>query len=216
MPIHHNRNSRFLFIGDAITDGGRSNDPEGLGFGYVRRIRDYLLARHSTTAPHVSNHAEQELRISDWTNRWPESALRERPELVSILIDVPDPAERAGSESAKRALDEFRAVYRQLLSRTLELAPRCQLVLCEPAATWSNVPVEADDRLRPYVHALFKIGEEFHAHGIVPVHSALVHARRSRPDVAWIDQNGQLNSAGHAVIAYTWLEECGLAPLATS
>ena len=114
MPIHYNRNSQFLFIGEAITDGGRSNDPEGLGFGYVRRIRDYLLARHSTTAPRISNHAEQGLRISDWTTRWPESALRERP------------------------------------------------------------------------------------------------------DASWIDQSGQLTSAGHAVIAYTWLEECGLAPLATS
>jgi hypothetical protein len=142
--------------------------------------------------------------------------LSERPELVSILIDVPAPAENGGSEAGTRLLNEFRAIYRQLLTRTRELAPGCQLVLCEPAATWSNLPVEADDRLRPYVHALLKIGEEFHAHGIVPVHSAIVHARRSRPDVSWVNSDGQPTSSGHAVIAYTWLEECGLAPLATS
>lgn len=216
MPIHYNKDSRFLFIGDGTTEGGRPDDAEGLGRGYVRMIRDYLLARHSTTAPAVLNRGERDLRISDWLIRWPAEALSARADLVSILIDVPDPAKHSGDDAGASQLDEFRAVYRQLLLRTRQLAPRATLVLCEPAAIWSDVPVEADDRLRPYVHALHKIGEEFHVHGIVPVHSALVHARRSRPEVSWVSSDGQLPSPGHAVIAYTWLEEAGLAPLAMS
>lgn len=136
--------------------------------------------------------------------------------MVSVFIDVPEPQAAPDSEPHEHAIDEFRAAYRQLLVRTKELARRCKLVLCEPAAIWSNIPVEADDRLRPYVHSLLKIGEEFHVHGIVPMHSALVHARRSRPEVTWVNSDGMLTSPGHAIIAYTWLEEEGLAPLAMS
>jgi hypothetical protein len=214
MPLRHNKDSRFLFIGDDITQGGRANDPENLGYGYVRMIRDYLLARHSTTAPMILNRGETHLRISDWISRWPAEALAARPDMVSIFIDVPQPPEGDGAEP--HALNEFRAVYRQLLIRTKELAPRCTLVLCEPAALWSNRSYEADDRLRPFVHSLLRIGEEFKAHGIVPVHSALVHARCSRPDVNWLNSDGLPTSTAHAVIAYTWLEEEGLAPLAMS
>jgi acyl-CoA thioesterase-1 len=216
MPLRHNKNSRFLFIGDDITHGGRSTDPENLGHGYVRMVRDYLFARHSTTAPRILNHGEPGLRLSDWLERWPVQALAARPELVSVAIDVPEPAGGPGSKEHEHALNEFRAVYRQLLIRTRELSPECNLVLCEPAALWSNLAYEADNRLRPFVHALFKIGEEFHAHGIIPVHSALVHARRSRPDITWLSADGLPTSTAHAVIAYTWLEEEGLAPLATS
>lgn len=216
MPLTYNKTSRFLFVGDAITDAGRTNDPDNLGFGYVRMIRDYLMARHSATAPLVLNRAESGVRLGDWPSRWPQEALSARPDVVSIFIDVPEPAGAPASQPHQHALDEFRAVYRQLLIRTKELAPRCKLVLCEPAALWSDVPVEADPRLREFVYALWRIGEEFNVHGTVPVHSALVHARRSRPDVKWIASDGQLTSTGHAVIAYTWLEEEGLAPLALS
>lgn len=216
MPLRHNHNSRFLFIGDAITHADRANDHENLGYGYVRMIRDYLLARHSTTAPMVLNRGEAGVSLADWPARWPQEALAARPDVVSVFLDVPEPAGGAGSDSHDHALNAFRAVYRQLLIRTKELSPRGNLVLCEPAAVWSNQPVEADNRLRPYVHSLYRIGEEFHAHGIVPIHSALVHARRSRPDVPWLSPDAQLSSTGHAVIAYTWLESEGLAPLAMS
>lgn len=216
MPLRYNKNSRFLFIGDSITDAGRGNDPENLGFGYVRMIRDYLLARHSTTAPYVQNHGQSGLRIADWISQWPLDALVARPDVVSVFIDVPEQTGPAGSDPHRHTLDEFRSVYRQLLIRTRELVARCTLVLFEPAAVWSDLPVGADDRLRPFVDGLLKIGEEFHVDGVVPVHSALVHARRARPEVKWLNPDGQLTSPGHALIAYTWLEEEGLAPLALS
>lgn len=33
---------RMIFIGDSITEEGRFDDPEGIGYGYVRLIRDFL------------------------------------------------------------------------------------------------------------------------------------------------------------------------------
>ena len=55
MPIRLNPKSKFVFIGDSITDCGRGGEPEGIGSGYVRLVRDYLRAKDPGHAPEVIN-----------------------------------------------------------------------------------------------------------------------------------------------------------------
>lgn len=205
MAIIYNKDARFVFAGDAVTSAGREGDPEGLGSGYVRTIRDYLLAQHPDTAPLVMNRAGRG-RIVDMAAQWKEQVIAERPDVLSILFDL-------NSESnppSEVTVDQYHAIYRQILVQTMELLPRCRLVLCEPTALWSKTAVEADEQLRPYVKATMALNREFDAEVIVPVHEAFVYARRSRPDVRWFADQSTLTSAGHMLIAFTWMESCGL------
>lgn len=215
MAITFNKSSRFLFIGDEPTEAGRSTDPEEIGWGYVRLVRDALRARHPTTAPLIVNRGAKGLRLVDWLERWPREALAQRSDVVSIHFDVPAPSTGAPPDTAS-SVAEYLTLYRQILQRTRERLPECKLVLCQPAAVWTTASFEAADALRPYVHGMMELGREFGAETIVPVHEALVYARRSRPDIGWITSDGQYTSSAHMVIAYTWLEENGMMPRATS
>jgi len=43
----------LLFIGDSITESGRFEDAEEIGFGYVRLIRDYLAINNPNRLPQL-------------------------------------------------------------------------------------------------------------------------------------------------------------------
>ena len=214
MAIRYNRDSRFLFIGDGPTDVGRAPDPEEIGTGFVRDIRDYLRANRPSTAPIIVNHGASGLRLAEWLERWPHDALGQRPDVISLHFDVPDPSGAPASGGTKPA--EFLTLYRELLAQTKEGLPDCQIVLCQPAAAWSAAAYEADDALRPYVRGLLELAREFRVESIVPVHEALVYVRRVRSDIAWITSDGRFTSGAHMLFAYTWLEQNGLAPRAVS
>jgi len=108
------------------------------------------------------------------------------------------------------SVDQYHAVYRQVLVQTKEFLPRCKLVFCQPTALWSKSAVEADDRIRPYVQSIAELKEEFGGEVIVPLHEAFVFSRRARPDVQWFVDQSTLTSSGHMLVAYTWLESCGM------
>lgn len=211
MAVTFNKDSRFLFVGDRITAAGRETDSEGTGHGYVRIIRDFLRAKHPPIAPIVINRGSARERLPELAASWEREVIAERPDLVSILIDLNDPRPAMPGGHAEPSLDQFRTVYRHILSQTAESLPDAKVVLCEPAALWSTAPVEADEVLRPYVHSLMEIAREFDAKAIVPLHSAFVYVRKARPDIDWTAADHQPTSSGHAVIAYTWLEELGIA-----
>jgi lysophospholipase L1-like esterase len=213
MAIIFDKNKRFLFIGGAITESGRFHDIEGVGHGFVRHIRDYLRARHPATAPVIINRGRSD-SISDIASWWQQDVLAEQPDVVSLLIDVPDPSRQLPNEVTDISIENLCGLYRQLFEQTQVRLPRCEIVLCEPAAIWSDKPVEADDMLRRYRKALSAINGNFFGRPLVPVHSAFIFAQRTRPDLRWVEEDGQPTSAGHMLIATTWLEENGLAPRA--
>ena len=215
MDIRYNKDSRFVFAGDGITAADRASDPDGVGFGYVRVIRDYLYARHAPVAPVVLNRALSRGGIQDVATLWSTDVIAARPDVLSIMIDVERPvATAAGGPPAAHGVDEFRAVYRQILADTRRALPKAKIILNEPPALWSCTTPHADEVLRPYVHAIAHLGEEFRAVGTVPVHSALTFLRRARPEFGWMAPDGRLSSAAHAAIAYTWLEEAMMISLA--
>jgi hypothetical protein len=60
------------------------------------------------------------------------------------------------------------------------------------------------------MHTLQEIAREFGAECVVPLHSAFVYARKTRPDIQWVRDDGQIAPSGQMLIAYTWLEETGV------
>src|SRR5690554_5891653 len=90
MAISIDRNTRLLFIGDSITDCGRRQDPEGIGSGYPRLVRDYLSAKDPDNAPVVLNTGISGNRVTCLQERWKTDVLDLKPDVLSIKIGIND------------------------------------------------------------------------------------------------------------------------------
>jgi acyl-CoA thioesterase I len=201
--------SRILFIGDSITDVGRLSDPEGLGNGYVRLIRDLLLVKNPATAPTVLNRGISGHKVTDLRDRWEADVIAHAPDLLSIFIGINDVWHAlAGLEGVP--VDLYTSTYRAFLERTRSALPACKLVLCEPSVIWPPQDPRAMDALQPYIRAVNDLAMEFHAHALVPLHTAFVNARQLRPDVLWAPDGVHPSSTGHMLIAQTWLNSTSL------
>lgn len=206
MPIEYTARTRMLFIGDSITDCGRFDDPESVGFGYVRLIRDHLRAKQPIIAPQVVNRGISGNKITDLQARWRADVIDERPDVLSVMIGINDVWHRlAGLDSGVR-IDQFERVYRELLVLTHEILPKCQIILCQPSIIVKPAPANGNAQLEPYVEAVNRIAGDFSSLPPVPVHTALLAARHDRPDIDWTPDGVHPSTSGHAVIARTWLE----------
>lgn len=87
---------RFLFIGDSITDCGRSRLPtnwvsvQELGNGYVSLIHSALTAAYPDYGIRVLNMGVSGDTVRDLKARWKSDVLRRRPTWLSIMIGIND------------------------------------------------------------------------------------------------------------------------------
>ncbi len=90
--------STLLFIGDSITDAGRSESGEttpwdvhlGLGKGYVNLIHALLSVGDPTLKIRVMNRGVSGNTILDLDKRWQNDVLELRPDWLSIMVGIND------------------------------------------------------------------------------------------------------------------------------
>lgn len=210
MPFCTTSDTRLLFIGDSITDVGWRNDPDQLGGGFVRMVRDHLLAKAPPIAPQVVNRGISGNKVPDLQKRWQRDVIDERPDLLSIYIGINDVWHGFKADRSGTTLDAYVEGYRDLLTQVRLQLPNCQIALCEPSVIWLSDPADANDRLLPYVDAVHKLAKEFRIEHVVPLHGAFNCARANAPEVAWTTDGVHPTSTGHALIARMWLTTVGL------
>ncbi|MBC8508225.1 MAG: SGNH/GDSL hydrolase family protein [Chloroflexi bacterium] len=118
MKIHPN--SKFIMIGDSITDCGRTpteHGEESLGNGYVRLINSLITATYPTLEIQIINKGISGNTVRDLKNRWQKDVPDLAPDWLSIMIGINDvwlnfddwmPAERKISiEEYEDTLDEL-------------------------------------------------------------------------------------------------------------
>lgn len=210
MALPLSRDSRWIFIGDSITDAGRFQCPDGMGSGYVRLVRDWLLASHPASAPEIINAGTSGNKVTDLAVRWGTDVLDQNPALVSIKIGINDVWHGLRSDRAGTSVETFRDVYESLLVGLRNSCPEALVVLCEPSVIWPPAPEEGNAALQPYVQIVRDLGEKFKARAIVPLHGAFNHARKKRSDIAWAPDGVHPSSSGHTLIARSWLAALGL------
>lgn len=210
MPIKLDSSTRLLFIGDSITDCGRKQCPEEIGNGYVRQVRDFLLAKSPANAPTVINRGVSGSKVPDLQKRWDRDVIELKPDVLSVFIGINDVWHGLVPGRVGTALDDYIAGYRELLDRTKAAFPAIQLVLCEPSVLWLKEPANADELLEPYVAAVHALAKDFRIEHVVPLHSAFNDARAKRPDVAWTTDGVHPTSIGHALIARAWMTTTGV------
>lgn len=105
--------AKLLFIGDSITDCGRMDDVEGIGYGYVRHIRDYLQLFYSDSQVTVVNKGISGNTVLDLQARWQEDVISHNPDWVSISIGIND----AWKEIE---INRYEETYRSLILTAIE------------------------------------------------------------------------------------------------
>jgi acyl-CoA thioesterase-1 len=210
MALELTATTRLLFIGDSITDCGRREDPEKIGSGYPRLIRDYLRAAEPQSAPLVFNAGISGNCVTDLADRWQTDVLNFAPDVLSIKIGINDVWHNLAGQNGGVAPERFRTVYRNLLAQVGTLLPDCKLVLCEPSVIWPPQPMEGNALLAPYISVVNELAAEFEAECVVPLHAAFEDAKSARPDIEWAPDGVHPSSSGQMLIARTWLEATGL------
>jgi acyl-CoA thioesterase I len=210
MALPLSRDSRWIFIGDSITDCGRTQCPEAIGNGYVRAVRDWLRASVPALAPQIVNQGVSGNTISDLQRRWESDVIAQEPQLVSVKIGINDVWHALTGAGEGTSLVRFREIYADILGRLKVACPKATIILCEPSVIWPPAPDEGNEMLKPYVATVQDAAVNFRVRGLVPLHGIFENARSERPDIEWAPDGVHPSSSGHMLIARSWLACLGL------
>ncbi|NOQ40144.1 MAG: lysophospholipase [Anaerolineales bacterium] len=203
--------SVILFQGDSITDAGRTrsrigpNSPDGLGFGYARKIADALLANYPEGYLQLYNRGVSGDRIQDMISRWEGDSLRLLPDLISILIGVNDTWNQVllgmGSDP-----EQYQAIFHKILTETQQSLPKTRLVLCEPFLLLTGeVTREWSADITRRQGIVRDLADEFNAI-FVPFQSALDLAAQKVSAHLLLEDGVHPTDRGHQVLADCWMK----------
>jgi lysophospholipase L1-like esterase len=197
------RDSRYLFIGDSVTDCQRLADSDGLGTGYVRVLRDALEERG--LGVEVVNRGISGNRVKDLRARWSDDCIDLEPELVSVLIGINDTWRRYDSDDPTTT-EAFEADYRHILERTTVELDDPQLVLVEPFLLPARA--EQDDwfeDLEPKIAVVRTLADDFGAILVTAQEGLTVLAGEEGPAALAAD-GVHPTPRGHQALAGLWLD----------
>lgn len=127
-------NTKILFAGDSITDGGRSRNMDlnhNLGHGYQYIVSSRIAADNINKRPKFINKGFSGGGINALYEVWYEQVLKLSPDVISIYIGVNDLYKSIkGLENAN--IERYERVYDLLISDTVAYLPNVKLVIVEP------------------------------------------------------------------------------------
>ncbi|WP_416729916.1 SGNH/GDSL hydrolase family protein [Fictibacillus sp. JL2B1089] len=189
---------KIIFIGDSITASNKNTDPDRLGDGYVRMIKEVLPKEVTVINKGVNGH-----RVTDLAFRWQRDVIDLEPDLLSVSIGINDVWRQLDSPQLEQVdASKFEEVYRELLT---QLSPKTKLVLMEPTIIKENTGSQGNQLLIPYVEVVRKLAIEFDA-VLVPTHEIFLNHLTKKPDVSLTTDGVHMRRKGNELMAKTWLE----------
>lgn len=189
---------KIIFIGDSITASNKNTDPERLGNGYVRMIKEVLPKDVTAINKGVNGH-----RVTDLAFRWGRDVIDLEPDLLSVSIGINDVWRQLDSPDLTQVdVSKFEEVYRELLS---QLPATTKLVLMEPTIIKENPQSQGNQMLIPYVEVVRKLAVEFDA-VLVPTHDVFIDHLNKKPDVSLTTDGVHMRKKGNELIAKCWLD----------
>ncbi|MBI1258268.1 MAG: GDSL family lipase [Chloroflexi bacterium] len=197
-------NAVVLFQGDSITDAGRFDSADGMGFGYANLAAAWFSALYPEKGVRFINRGISGNRVVDLARRWQPDCLDLKPDWVSILIGINDTWRRYDSNDPTTT-EKYETGYRALLRQTTEQLPGVRLILCEPFV----LPVPADraawrEDLDPKIAAARRLAREFNAL-YVPLDGLFAQAATQAEPAFWAEDGVHPTLSGHALMAQAWL-----------
>ena len=165
-------NSKFLMIGDSITDAGRSEGGEatpwtaqvGLGHGYVNLINAKIQSEKPECNIRIINRGISGNTILDLKNRWQRDVLDYQPDYLSIKIGINDVWRQFDTPlqvEKQVKIDLYEATYHELLQKT---RPKLKgLVLFTPYVILNDKQDAMRKMIEAYSVVVKKCAEKYNA-----------------------------------------------------
>ncbi|WP_312096288.1 SGNH/GDSL hydrolase family protein [Niallia sp.] len=198
-------NQRIVFIGDSITQAGRFEDSEQIGYGYVRYIKDYFAINQPEELPFIVNKGINGNRIPDLEKRWEVDVLSLQPDLVSISIGINDvwrQLDRLELEQVTPAI--FKGIYDRLLAQ-VKMHTEASIFLMEPTIIEESIEAKGNILLKDYVAVIHELAEKYGA-TIVPTHQVFTEYLQKENHQVLTTDGVHMNTAGNMLMAQTWLK----------
>ena len=202
--------SRILFQGDSITDGGRGRnaDPNhALGHSYAFLI----AARYGAAYPErhlvFFNRGVSGNKVPQLADRWQKDTLDLKPTVVSILIGVND-IWHPLNEGKEVSAEQFESGCDKLLADTVAALPNVKLVLGEPfilpgKATTPKWEVW-QGHLKKFQAVVEKLSKKYNA-PVVRYQKMFDNAVKQAPAEYWIWDGVHPTYAGNQLMADEWI-----------
>jgi len=206
--------SKFLLIGDSVTDAERAKPVgEGLfgayGKGYVAHVEALLSATIPEHAVRVVNMGLSGNTVRDLKNRWESDVIALKPDWLSIFIGVNDVWRQFDTPllvEGQVPLEEYAATLEELVAKTRPLVKG--LVLMTPFVIEPNKGDAMRARMDQYGAVVRDLAGKYQA-VFVDVQAAFDAATAQRHPMAWAWDRIHPNQAGHMVIARALLSALG-------
>jgi lysophospholipase L1-like esterase len=200
---------KILFMGDSITDCGRSREnPAVLGGGYAMMTAAKLMVQYPEQNLAFLNFGISGNRVKDLKARWTEDCIRHKPDILSILIGINDTWRRFDSNDPTETAI-FTNDLRHILKRAKDELG-CQIIMLEPFV----LPVPPDRKkwredLDPKINSSRELALEY-ADAYVPLDGIFAALSCRQRPAYWAADGVHPTIAGHMLIAEKWMECAGL------
>lgn len=198
---------KILFLGDSITDMGRSRDGDNVykGNGYVFYAAGDI--KREDPSIEVINRGISGNRVVDLYARIKSDVWNHNPDVLSILIGINDIWHEIGSQNGVE-LDRFIKVYDMLISDTLKVLPNLRIILCEPfvlkgAATELNY--ERFLEVKQYAKAVKQLAEKYSLE-FLPLQDAFDKVAEKTQAKFYLYDGVHPDIAGARLIADEWIK----------
>ena len=200
----------MLFIGDSITCCDKDpNNPNSIGFGYVRLLDALLTIREPEKNITLINKGINGNTLGHLLSRWGDDVYEHNPDILLIMVGIND-AVRLMDKSTSYHLEpeEFKKTYFQLLVETRKVLPNTHIILMEPffLSRGQNPETSYRNRLKKLVNEYVTIVDQMSTTfdtGLVPLSSLFDKIIKQKPSSIFSEDRIHPNQTGHLFIAET-------------
>ena len=205
MAVKIKNGQTILFIGDSITDCGRSYTERPLGNGYVKLFSDFVAIREPAKKINIINKGISGNNVIDLQARWSDDMLRHKPDWLSVKVGVNDLHRLLGLVPETETIEEFAAAYDDILSRTKKSLPKCKVLLIEPFyistdRTNNSLRKNILDVLPQYIRIIRKMSEKYNTR-LIKTHDIFQKLLKYHEPDLFCPEPIHPNLTGHVVIA---------------
>ncbi len=155
--IYLKPDTKVLFFGDSITDGGRGRSMDGnhiMGHGYQYIVSSKLALDNIENMPKFINKGISGEDIFELYSRLFNDVIKNEPDIVSILVGVNDIGKRVGlphGEITKRYI----TTYNMMVEDIKKYLPDTKIIICEPFR------MQTDNYKEPYKNTPYAMCEQY-------------------------------------------------------